>query len=124
MTFFPSGFNMVYAWDLENAATVVAAHEELMAHWRRTFEVMAATEAGGATEPAEEGSAIMVDVVYEDLVADPRSVLEPLLDYLGLKVSAGGDGDDEGMEQQGQGQGQGGLPTLDSFLRFYSSSRA
>jgi tetratricopeptide (TPR) repeat protein len=63
--------SMAYALDLEDAAHWHRQHERLMAHWRALYRDD------------------IVDVDYDALVRDPRTVLEPLLAFLGLEWEDG-----------------------------------
>ena len=57
---------MAYALDLEDAAHWYRQYERLMAHWKALY-------------PAD-----IFDISYDELVRDPRPVIEQLLDFCGL----------------------------------------
>jgi len=62
---------MAYALDLESAAHWHAQYERLMAHWKALY-------------PED-----IIDVDYDALVQDPKSLIERLLDFLGLNWEDG-----------------------------------
>jgi len=59
--------HMAYALDLADAAHWYCQYERLMAHWKRLY-------------PND-----IFDVDYDGLVARPREVIEPLVEFLGLQ---------------------------------------
>ncbi len=58
---------MAHALDLEDAAHWYQQYERLMAHWKALY-------------PND-----IFDVDYDELVREPKAVIEPLLDFLGLE---------------------------------------
>lgn len=62
---------MAHALDLEDAAHWYQQYERLMAHWEALY-------------PND-----IFDVDYDELVREPKAVIEPLLDFLGLEWDGG-----------------------------------
>ena len=61
---------LTYATDLDDLADYYRRYQQVMAHWRRTLP-----------------EAAVLDVDYETLVTEPRTVLEGVLDFIGLPWS-------------------------------------